>query len=638
MQRRGKAIKDQSVQPAQLRWLGFWALLVMGGFGWLGYTLVQLQIFQHQELTQAARNNTERTYVRQPQRGEIRDCRGNVLGTSKTVETVCADPSIVSTNYLRIAQQIAPILGLDTMEAAERIRPRDFVDKGGKVRPLKYVVLKRKVEPEDWAKAKAAMEKLDFGIDERSLAPKERTAYGRIRKNAIFTTPDQMRFYPNGALAAHVLGYVGMTERQTPKGMVLETSGLDGIEFQMNSVLTGTEGWRQTETDSHSRELVAFRDQDVAARPGLNVVLSLDMTIQHIVETELAAACEKHSPISVSCIVVRPRTGEILAMANLPSFDPNKPPEANSEGIRNRAITDLAEPGSTFKVVVISGALNDRTVTLNDLFDCENGAFRFAGVTLHDHERLPVLTVERIICKSSNIGAAKIGIRMGPERVYEYVRGFGFGQYTGIPLPGERMGITRPVQKWEKVSISRIPMGHEVAVTPLQMVMAICAIANKGVLMKPMLVERFVDDQGQAVMNFQPEAVRRVISPEAAAKMTEALKMAVSTNGTGLKAKLSYYTVAGKTGTAQKIVNKHYSHEKFFSSFIGYFPADDPQVCISVVMDEPRKGSYGGETAAPVFAKIAERAGNYLAIPPDLTPLSSVPKPALAASQATSHP
>jgi len=226
--------------------------------------------------------------------------------------------------------------------------------------------------------------------------------------------------------------------------------------------------------------------------------------------------------------------------------------------------------------------------------------------------------VEEVIAKSSNIGAAKIGIRLGEQKLYEYIRNYGFGQRTGIPLPGEVNGVARPPKEWTKLSISRIPMGHEVSCTPLQMTMAMSAIANKGVLMRPMLVDRFVDESGRDIAKFQPQALRQVVSPETAAKMVVALKSVVSTNGTGFKAKMNYYTAAGKTGTAQKIVNGHYSRSNHYSSFIGFFPADDPELCISVVVDDPKKGYYGSETAAPVFQRIAERSANYLAIPPEI--------------------
>jgi cell division protein FtsI (penicillin-binding protein 3) len=305
-------------------------------------------------------------------------------------------------------------------------------------------------------------------------------------------------------------------------------------------------------------------------------------------------------------------------MATLPSFNPNNLDGTLPEWRRNRAITDLAEPGSTFKIVVVSAALNEGLVGLEEEFDCENGVFTFAGRPLRDTGRHGVLTVEQIIKVSSNIGAAKIGIRLGQHRLHEYIRNFGFGSKTGIPLVGEVVGIVRPVDRWTKLSISRIPMGHEVATTPLQMVMAMSAVANGGRLMRPMLVDRLTDQDGQVVFQNYPYQVRQVISERAATEMTRALKSVVSTNGTGRRALLDHYSVAGKTGTAQKIgADGKYRRDKHFSSFIGFFPADDPELCLGVFMDEPKRGYYGGEAVAPVFKSIATRSAKYLAIPPE---------------------
>jgi cell division protein FtsI/penicillin-binding protein 2 len=256
---------------------------------------------------------------------------------------------------------------------------------------------------------------------------------------------------------------------------------------------------------------------------------------------------------------------------------------------------------------------------LNDVFDCEHGHFRYAGRTLHDHLPFGLLTVENIITKSSNIGAAKIGIRLGQEQLYEYIHTFGFGERTGIPLPDESPGQLHPLKEWSGVSIAQIPMGQGVAVTPLQMVMAMCALANHGILMRPMLVSRLEDPDGKVVAQYEPQAVRRVASPEAIRDMVTALKTVVTREGTAYQGHLDHYTVAGKTGTAQKVKDGHYV-DKFFSSFIGFFPADDPEVCIMVVMDEAKDGHYGGMIAAPVFHAIAERAANYLDLKPDLEP------------------
>jgi cell division protein FtsI/penicillin-binding protein 2 len=403
------------------------------------------------------------------------------------------------------------------------------------------------------------------------------------------------------------LGHVGVDE-----------SGKDGIEQSFNSTLAGVRGWRLTELDRPGREVVPLREQDVEPRDGQNVVLTIDSVVQHIVESALADAMEKHSPISISGTVVRPRTGEILALATLPNFDPNNPGAASADARRNRVIADVAEPGSTFKIVVVSGALNEGVVRLSDTFDCEHGHFHFAGRPLHDHESYGVLSVENIITHSSNIGAAKIGIKLGEERLYDYIHNYGFGTRTGVPLQGEVGGIVHPVKKWSKVSIAQIPMGQGIAVNGLQMMMAMCAIANKGVLMRPMIVDRLEDSDHKVVAKYVPQRVRQVISESTAEQMVKALKTVVSTEGTAAKAALAHYTAAGKTGTAQKSGGPSgYLPGKYFASFLGFFPADNPEVCISVMMDEPKHGYYGGQIAAPVFKQIAESVANYLNIRPE---------------------
>jgi cell division protein FtsI/penicillin-binding protein 2 len=362
---------------------------------------------------------------------------------------------------------------------------------------------------------------------------------------------------------------------------------------------------------------VSLRDQDVEPRDGLNVVLTIDSVIQHVLESALAEAMQKHEPISVTGIAIRPRTGEILAMATLPTFDPNNPGASPADARRNRMITDILEPGSTFKIVVVSGALNDGKVKLSDTFECEHGRFAYAGRILHDHESYGTLTVEGIITKSSNIGAAKIGIELGPQRLYDYIRGFGFGEKTGIPLLGEVPGFVPVPKNWYKVSLAQIPMGHGVTVTRLQMAMAMSAIANGGVLMRPMLVDRLEDREGNLVAKYSPQSVRRVMSEDAAREMVKALKTVTTSEGTAPKAALEYYDVAGKTGTAQKAGAGGYMPGKYFSSFVGFFPADNPELCISIVLDEPKHGYYGGQVAAPAFKQVAELAANYLSIRPD---------------------
>jgi cell division protein FtsI/penicillin-binding protein 2 len=590
-------------------------LLVCAAFAGLGYRLVDLQVLRHDELTVLAQQNTQREFFREPRRGDILDARGNLLATSIFVKTICADPSLIGNHQAEVARTLAPLLQMSEGEVYQKLLPRVRQNEKGQCVTNRYVVLQHKVTDENWAKIQTAMSRLSFD-NENQLSKTQRAFFRDLHGHAIFTDPidDQLRVYPNGSLAAQVLGFVGEEELAANDDHIFKTSGRDGIESVLDSELGGVSGWRLTQTDRQQCELVALRDQDVQARDGLNVMLTIDSAIQHIVETALADAMKKHTPLSISGIVVRPRTGEILAMATLPNFDPNSPNTISPE-TRNRVITDVMEPGSTFKIVVVSGALNEHVVQLTDSFDCEEGHFAYAGHVLHDHEPFGVLTTEGIITKSSNIGAAKIGIRLGEDRLYDYARNFGFGERTGIPLPGEVNGILHPVKDWSKVSIAQIPMGHGVAVTRLQMIMAMCAIANGGELMQPMLVNHLEDRAGNIVAQYSPQPERQVINPATAKVMVEALKTVVSPDGTAPGAAMKNYIVAGKTGTAQKAGLGGYLPDKYIASFIGFFPADDPQICISVVMDEPKEGYYGGQVCGPVFREIAERCASYLSIP-----------------------
>jgi cell division protein FtsI/penicillin-binding protein 2 len=601
----------------QYRRLFVLTMLLAVAFAGLGYRLVDLQVFRHEELQARAQQNTQQELLLEPRRGDILDARGNLLATSVYVKTVCADPGLLGSRQAEVARVLAPLLQENEGKLLQKLLPRVHQNQKGESVTNRYVRLKQKISPETWQQIQTAMRNLSFGSDERKLPPEERAFYRALRQKAIFARDEPLRFYPNQALAAHVLGYAGPEENESDDSPTVQIIGKDGIEKTLDSKLEGVRGWRVTEADRQRRELVTLREQDVQPRDGLNVVLTIDSVIQGILEQALAEAMEKHAPQSISGIVIRPSTGEILALATLPNFDPNHPGAASADARRNRVVTDTAEPGSTFKIVVVSGALNDQVVSLSDTFDCEHGQFLYAGRTLHDHESYGVLTVENIIAKSSNIGAAKVAMRMGEQRLYDYIRNFGFGSRTGIPLPAEVVGRVYPVVKWSKVSIAQLPMGQGLSVTRLQMIMAMCAIANGGWLMRPMLVDRLEDREHKIVAKYAPQPVRQVMSETAAKQMVTALKRVVSPEGTAPKAALEHYTVAGKTGTAQKVEHGVYVHDKFFSSFIGFLPADGPELCISVMMDEPKAGYYGGQTAAPVFKQIAERAANYLNIRPE---------------------
>jgi len=616
----------------QLRRLVVMGLLLGAAFAGLSYRLIDLQVLRHAYLTAKAQENTHNESLLEPRRGDILDIKGNLLASSVPAKTVCADPALIGDRKTEIARALAPLLQMGEAELLQKLSPQLRPNsKGAPTNGSHYVVLKQKVLMETWQKIQATMNGLSFSVDEKKPS---RAEQANLRQNAIFSEESPLRVYPNHALAAHVLGFVGMEEREINDSLVRDTTGKEGIERTFNSKLAGVRGWRVTEKDRRHQEVVSMRVQEVEPRDGLNVVLTIDSAIQFIVEAALAEGMEKNSPLSISGIVVRPRTGEILAMATLPNFDPNHLEAASVEARRNRIITDAPEPGSTFKIVVVSGALNDGIVQLNDVFDCEHRHFWYAGKELHDHESYGPLSVESIITKSSNIGAAKIGIKMGENRLFEYIQDFGFGRKTGIPLQGESIGIVHKLKDWSKVSIAQLPMGQGIAVTRLQMMMAMCAIANRGWLMQPMLVDRLEDSQRSVVAKYAPQPVRQVISEATARLMTRALKTVVSPEGTAAKAALEHYTVAGKTGTAQKAEHGVYAPGKYFASFLGFFPADNPELCISVVLDEPdlHKGYYGGQIAAPIFRQIAERAANYLNIHPEDTQDGAPPNSLAAAS------
>lgn len=594
--------------------------LLGGAFAVLACRLVDVQVIRHAELQAIAEH--VRVIRLAPRRGDILDAKGHQLATSVFVKTVCADPTLVGNRQAEVARTIAPLLQLDERELYRKLLPATIINKNGEPVLDRYVVLKNKVPVETWEQIRSAMTNLSFGVDETKLPRKERGFFADLRSKAVFADPmdEQVRMYSNQTLAAHVLGFMGL-DGNTNSPTFGQFVGADGVERYMQEQLAGTAGARVTETDARSREVVALRRQQIAARDGYNVVLTIDSALQHQLEDALAEGMKDHSPLNISGIVVRPRTGEILAMATLPTFDPGDL-KGDPSVRRNRVISDVMEPGSTFKIVPVSGALNDGTVTLTEIFDCQHGSFFYAGRTLHDHDKnCGLLSVQSIITKSSNIGAAKIGIKMGSRRLYEYMFDFGFGVRTGIPLPFESSGIVHPVEKWSKVSIAQIPMGHGIAVTRLQMVMAMSAIANNGWLMRPLLVSRLEDRGGNVIVQYQPEAVRQVVSETTAQQMVKALKTVVTKEGTAEKAALEAYTVAGKTGTAQKTIEgvSGYAPGKYIASFIGFFPADKPELCISIVLDEPKRGHYGGQTAAPVFQAFATAAANYLNIRPDRT-------------------
>ncbi|MBE7499837.1 MAG: penicillin-binding protein 2 [Verrucomicrobiales bacterium] len=590
------------------------ACVILAYVGLLGW-LFHRQVEQHARFEQEARKNVTFKRVLPARRGGIADARGVLLATSVPVKTVCADPALVAPQRQLLARELAPLLDLPESFLLGRLEPRlipRVVDGSNVVVTSRYVVLKHKVPLDQFQTLTQRVAQLDFGVDESQIPSRQRHLLRAIRSRGIFAADDYQRHYPTATLAAHVVGFVGSGESAKDEGRVFEDFGVAGIELAFNDPLKGVHGWQT-------------RDGLVPPRGGQTMVLTIDASIQYIVETELARAAETHRPDGLVGIVVRPRTGDILAMASWPTFDPNRP-GTNHAAIRNRAISDAFEPGSTFKAITVAAALDRGVITLDERVDCENGRWRFSArdKPLHDFHPYGVLTYDLVVAKSSNIGTAKAAERLGAETLYDFLGRFGFGARTLIPLPGEAAGVLHPLERWTRSSITRVPIGHEVAATPLQMVMGAAALANGGLYLPPRLVDRFQDEQGNVTGRYPLEPPRRVLSEAAAREITRALKLVVSPVGTARRAQLEHYTVAGKTGTADKWHDGGYDSGKCYASFIGFFPADRPEVCLLVGLDEPdrRFGHTGGIVAAPVFKAIAERVANYLRIPPDILPES----------------
>jgi cell division protein FtsI (penicillin-binding protein 3)/stage V sporulation protein D (sporulation-specific penicillin-binding protein) len=523
----------------------------------------------------------EKHVYKQPifaERGSILDVNNEVLAHNTPVETVVADATHINNREALIAV-LRTALDLPADELSEKLEG-----------DRRYIVLKREVPI---AAANTLQEKL-------------RTQNLR----GIYFERDTTRIYPNGPMLCHVIGFTDFDHR-----------GIQGVEASMEEYLHGQDGYRFIEHNRAGQEIVLYRGQERGPRDGYQVHLTVDLNLQNIVENEIDAAVREYSPQKATIILMRPQTGEILAMANRPNFDLNGRSEAKPEQMKNRAIIDMMEPGSTFKIVSAAAALNEKRVRPDTTIFCENGIWNFGGKPLHDHKAYGQLSVQDILVKSSNIGAAKLAISIGEQKFYEYIRRFGFGDRTGVELPGEIPGVIRPPQSWSKISITRIPMGHEVGVTPLQMTVAMATIANGGKLVTPRIVKSITTEEGKTVTTFSPTVLRQVISPETAAQVGNALRGVVSDRGTAAAAAVPGFTISGKTGTAQK-VDPHggYEHGKYVVSFSGYLPSDHPEFVGLVVLDDAKTANpelnYGGLVAGPIFARIAEKAARYLDLQP----------------------
>jgi cell division protein FtsI/penicillin-binding protein 2 len=574
--------------------LGFVAI-----FSGFSFRLIYLQMLKHDEYAGLAAEKHVHKQIIHAERGSIVDATGDILADNVPVQTVVADATHIN-NEAAVIDLVSRDLKIPAAELSEKLQG-----------DRRYIVLKREVPA--------------------AIADALRGKLRAQNLRGIYFEQDSTRVYPNGPMLCHVIGFTDF-----------EHKGIEGVEGSMDEYLHGQDGYRYVEHNRAGQELVPYRGQERAARNGYQVQLTIDMNLQMIVEEEIDAAVKEYRPQKASIILMRPQTGEILAMANRPNYDLNQRSEAKPEQMKNRAVLDMMEPGSTFKIVASAAALNERKVHLDSTIFCENGLWNYGGKALHDHKHFGELSVQDILVKSSNIGAAKLALTVGDQKFYEYIRRFGFGERTGVELPGEIAGLIRPPQSWSKISITRIPMGHEIGVTPLQMTTAMATIANEGKLVMPRIVKSVTTSDGKTVSTFSPVTLRQVISPEIARQIAGALRGVVSDRGTAAAAAVPGFTIAGKTGTAQKVDPKGgYEHGKYVVSFSGFLPADHPEFVGFVVLDDAQTSkpelNYGGLVAGPIFARIAEKAARYLDLAPHEEIRKALPVERVALTNASHH-
>lgn len=572
MQRRLNASIHSAARPdaSRRRALIVSSLLVV----WMlviGVRLAHLQTTQHDWLSERARAQQQAEAEISPARGVILDREGRELARSTLVQSFFADPRDVQDISLT-ASRLAPLLGLNVKELTDRLKTAKDGDR-------RFVWLGRKIEQTRADKIAA------------------------LNLPGVHPLPEPKRTYPNGALAAHVLGYVGTDE-----------VGLGGIEQFYNASLLGEPGKIFVETDGQQR---AYASYEQSARSGGSVVLTLDQTIQYYTEQILSDALRQTKARAATAIVLDPHSGEIRALVNAPNFDPNEAGKVTQAVRTNQALQNIYEPGSTFKIIAYSAAIQEGLARPTDRIDCQMGSINVFGRIVHDHHPYGTLTLTEALAKSSNVAAIKTGMRVGNDRMYDYIRRFGFGARTGIELPGETVGLVRPVARWQATSIGSIAIGQEVGVTPVQIAAAFGTLANDGVRIAPHLVRETRKADGTIDYRAAPEQ-HRVISRETAQALRGMLE-SVTLNGTARHAQLDGYSAAGKTGTAQKIDphTRRYSATKYVASFVGFAPVNDPAVVIAVVVDEPVGLHQGGTVAAPVFRDIAERILPLLGVAPD---------------------
>lgn len=549
------------------------ALILVMVFGGLGARLVYLHAGPHEQAQDRLSRSRRYTQELQVHRGRILDRRGQLLALDLPACHIAADPRrIVEQGHLGFtAHHAARILQLDRDEVYGRLnRPDD-----------PYVVLKRYVP-----------------------MPQSDTLR-RLQLKGLIFEDTMMRQYPHGRAMCHVLGFTNW-----------KRDGCGGVEQVMHDYLRGRPGLRVSQKDGRRHELYSRRELDVEPRQGADIELTIDMNIQFMLENALENTMQEHNAKGAWSIIQRVETGEILAMASRPNFDLNAFRTSSPQQQLNRPIGHVYEPGSTFKVAVVAAALNEGLVTPGQIIDCEKGCWHYGGRPLRDYHAYDELTVADVLKKSSNIGAAKIALRLGEARLESYLREFGFGKITGIDLPGEEHGILHSRRSWSKISATRLAMGHEVSVTALQMLNAVSAIANEGCLMRPTIIRRVSDANGRTLYEAEPEILGRPITAQTANIMRKLLARVTQSGGTGRRAQIDEYGVAGKTGTAQKVIDGQYSDSANMASFVGFLPQNHPEIAMIVVVDDPQPIRTGGQVAAPVFREVADQAMRYLMVAP----------------------
>ena len=559
---------SQMIIRSRLRAGIVWAvfMLVLSG---IGVQAIRLQVLKGPWLSQKAASEFEKDMVVRGKRGAITDRNGDPLAVSIESPSIAAYPSRID-NPQEAARRLAKALGKSPQALFERLSSK-----------RSFVWLKRQATP----KQAAAVEALKIG--------------------GIDFIPEHSRYYPNRTLAAQLLGFSGV-----------DGHGLEGLEYYFETELKGREAAITVVKDALGRQFEGERQPAYLAE-GNTVVLTIDSAIQHIVQKALAGAVTEFKAKSGIAVVMAPSSGEVLALAQYPFFNPNRYRETDQAVWRNRAITDPFEPGSTMKMFSVAAAIDTGVCSPSTIFYCENGEYRIGRNIIHDTKPHGWLSLQQIVKVSSNIGSVKMAEQLGAKQLYTYLDAFGFGKRSGIDCPGETPGSLSPFNSWSAIDTGAIAFGQGVSVSAIQLITAASAIANGGNLMKPMLVKAVTDRNGNPVREYTPEKIHQVISAHSASTLRRILKTVISEGGTGVNAALQGYAVCGKTGTAQKVDRSgSYARGRYIASFIGFAPADQPEVAILVMVDEPTVQSYGGIVAAPAFRQIALETLNYLNIPP----------------------